>query len=171
MLQTVVLEKTFDSHLDCKDIQPANPKGNQCWMFIERTDTEAEAPIVWPLDVKTQLTEKDLMLGNIEGERRRGKQRMRWFNSITDSMDMNLSKLQEMVEDRKAGYDTVHGVAKSWTQLSNWTTTIQRTLVLQIPCYFLYQERLALVFAAKISGTQLKFWSHWELGYRYVISD
>ena len=100
MLQTVVLEKTFDSHLDCKDIQPANPKGNQCWMFIERTDTEAEAPIVWPLDVKTQLTGKDLMLGNIEGERRRGKQRMRWFNTITDSMDMNLSKLQEMVEDR-----------------------------------------------------------------------
>ena len=59
MLQIVVLEKTFESHLDCKELQPANPKGNQCWIFIERTDTEAEAPIVWPLDVKTQLTGKD----------------------------------------------------------------------------------------------------------------
>ena len=88
--QTVVLEKTLERPLDSKEIKRVNPKGNQLWIFIGRTDAEAETPIFWPPDGKSWLTGKALMLGKIEGKRRRGRQRMRWLNSITDSMDMNL---------------------------------------------------------------------------------
>ena len=92
-----MLEKILASCLDCKEIKPVHPKGNQPWIFTGRTDAEAEAPILWPSDAKSQLTEKKtLMLGKIEGKRRRGWQRMRWLDSITESVDMNLSKLQEV---------------------------------------------------------------------------
>ena len=117
----VVLEKTLESTLDYKEIQPVHPKGNQSWIFIGRTDAEAEAPILWPPDVKADSLEKILMLGKIEGRERRGQQSRRCLDGISNSIDMSLSMLQEMVKDREAWRAAIHGVAKSQTWLSDWT--------------------------------------------------
>ena len=155
---TVVLEKTLESPLDCKEIKSVNPKGNQSWIFIGRTDAETETAILWSPDVKNWLTGKDpdagqksffLLVspcfsihflntfpehgGEGEGWRRRGWQRMRWLHGITDSLDLNLSKLCVLVIDREAWGAAVHGVVKSWTWLSDWTELTERTGLTKVP--------------------------------------
>ena len=130
----MVLEKTLDSPLDCKEIQPVNPKGNQFWLFIGRTDAEAQTPI--HLMRKTDSLEKTLILGKIEGRRQRGWQRMRWLDGITNSMDMSLSKLRELWWTGRPGVLQSMGsprVGHDWATELNWmwrTNSLGKTLML-----------------------------------------
>ena len=146
--------RTLESPLDCKEIEPVHPKGNQSWILIGRTDAEAEAPILWPLDVKNWLIwKKTLMLGKIEGGRRRGWQRIRWLDDITDLMNMLLCKLQELVMDREAWYAAVHGFTKSlstWIEYSSWKYQLSLTVLIRhlgslLPYWFSVWEICPLI--------------------------
>ena len=126
----MVLENTLESPLGCKEIKPINPKGNQSCIFIGRTDAEAELQYLGYLILRADSLQKTLMLGKTEGKRRRGWQRMRWLNSISDSKDKNLSKLQEIVKNREAWRAAVHGDAKSQTQVTEQHETYPTFLLL-----------------------------------------
>ena len=113
--------RRLESPLDCKEIQPVHPKGNQSWIFIGRTDAKAETPILCHLMRRTDSLEKTLMLGKREGGSRRGWQTMRWLNGINDTMDMSLSRLRELLMNREAWLGTIHEVSRSRTWLSDWS--------------------------------------------------
>ena len=142
--------ETPESSLESKEIKSVNLKGNKPWILTGRTDAEAEAPVFWSSDANSRLIGKVPDAGKIEGRRRRGHQRMRWLDGITNAMDRNLGKLWEMVRDREAWHPAVHGVTKSWTwRLRNLTTTIT-------------QERALFYLVLLLSACRSLPWPPWE---------
>ena len=153
-----MLEKTLESPLDCKEIQPVHSKGDQSWMFFsEGMMLKLKLQYFGHLLQRVDSLEKTLMLGGTGGRRRRGRQRMRWLDGITDSMDVSLSELQELVMDREAWRAAIHGVAKSRTRLSDWTEPNQ--------CFMCPLSKLTLGLPSlRISSSQHVLFIYWYLG-------
>ena len=150
-------EDSWES-LDSKESKPVNPKGNQPWIFIGRTDAEAKVPILWPPDVKNWLIWKDPDAGKDRRQEENGWQRMRWLDGITDSIYMNLSKLGEMVKDREVWRAAVHGVRKSWTWLRDWTTiNMEASRSLQLTLRQFRQKRISLYVYGWLSNELINF--------------
>ena len=164
---TVVLEKTLESPLACKEVQPVHPKGGQSWVFIGRTDAEAETPILWPHLAKSWLIGKDPDAGKDWSRRKRWWQRVRSLDGITSVIDMSLSKLWELVKDREAWSAAVHGVAKSWTWLSDWTDWLTKPLLpprmilksLKFHVYLAHLQGILISHLSPTSSLVIALWS------------
>ena len=158
---TVVLEKALESPLDCKEIQLVNPKENQSWVFNEGLMWKLKLQYFGYLMQRASSLEKTLILGKIEGRRKRGQQRMRWLISITYSTDRSLSKLRKMVKDREAWLVAVHGVKKSRTRLGNWTTILylqSQKLRWDQPSAFLWQYWCFIKFENHCTSQLFRSW-------------